>query len=55
MAVVLILALVVGLYLLRRFAKGGKTTLMVTPAKPYNPNRAQFQRVPGRRRNTRGL
>ena len=48
-------AVVVALYLLRRALGGGKATLTVQTAKPYNPQRAQFQRLPGRRRRVRGL
>lgn len=55
MAIVVLAAVVVGLFLLRRLARGGKPSITITPTRPYNPNRAQFQRVPGRRRRLRGL
>lgn len=51
---IIIVALVVGLYLLRRWAKP-KTIITRTEVKQYRPDRAQFQRVPGRRRTHRGL
>ena len=52
---VLILALVVGFSLLRRL-RGPKHIVTESAVKQYRPDRAQFQRLPGKgRRRRRGL
>ena len=49
MVVLVLVGAVMAVYLLRRWVGAPRTSVTVSTPRPYNPDRAHFQRLPGGR------